>query len=197
MSRAVDSIRSVVPAATHAEDDPLDPLVRIVRGRTIQLSGLAALSVAVALLARVQRTSQRPVAWVTDGPTIPFAPDCVDAGVDLARLAVVRTGEGPRATRAVDILLRSSEFDLVVLDVHGRPPEAGIASRFMHLCRRTSTGLVYVTPLSDSALAATIAVHLHTTPYYDEGQRVHLTPYRNRHELRDAICRAVGPAGLH
>ncbi|MCA1481730.1 hypothetical protein, partial [Bradyrhizobium sp. NBAIM08] len=91
-------------------------------GRLVEISGNAALTVAVGLLRKAQEGGE-PAAWVTRPDTCFFPPDVCESGVDLNGLAVVRV-DARRAPRAAERLLRSGAFAIVVLDLgkHGDLP---------------------------------------------------------------------------
>ena len=99
------------------------------RGRLLELSGAGAtavLSAAVALVLEAQLAAE-PVAWVTLQDSCFYPPDVVDSGVDISALAVVRVPDVVRAGRALEQLLRSGAFGLVVLDLG--TPRSVIGSR--------------------------------------------------------------------
>jgi recombination protein RecA len=85
-------------------------------GRLAQLSGPAALTMAMGLVLDAQRAGE-PVAWVAAGEAMFFPPDVVESGVDLAGLLVVRAPDASAAARAGDRLLRSSGFGLLIVDL--------------------------------------------------------------------------------
>ncbi len=59
-----------------------------------------------------------PVAWVSATAATFYPPDVAACGIDLAALVVVRAaGKMQAAGRAVDVLLRSGAYGLVVLDL--------------------------------------------------------------------------------
>ncbi len=98
------------------------PLWQLFRpGQLLELSGggPGKLSTAARLVARAQAEGE-PVAWVAArGGAGFYPPDFARAGVDLARLVVVRVPpeQGSRAlVRASEVLLRSGAFGLVVID---------------------------------------------------------------------------------
>ena len=88
-------------------------------GRLVELSGSGAsavLTAACALVLEVQ-LAREPVAWVSAGEGVLYAPDLERAGVDLGALPLVRVEGLLAALRAGEQLLRSGAFGLVVLDV--------------------------------------------------------------------------------
>jgi recombination protein RecA len=91
------------------------------RGRLVELSArgaTATLTTAIELVLEAQDAAE-PVAWVTLGNATFYPPDAADSGVDLAALVVVRVRDAMSAARAVERLLRSGAFGLVVLDFGG------------------------------------------------------------------------------
>lgn len=99
-------------------------------GGLVELSGgpgAARTSLAVSLVIHTQRAGE-PVAWIEDADRGGlYPPDLAEAGVDLARLVVIRVPRGARRrgaggdaaglARAAELLLRSGGFGLVVLDL--------------------------------------------------------------------------------
>ena len=99
-------------------------------GHLAQLSGPAALTMAMGLVLDAQRAGE-PVAWVAGGDAMFFPPDAVESGIDLDGLLVVRAPNAHHAARAGDRLLRSAGFGLLVLDLAadlalGRAIHAGV-----------------------------------------------------------------------
>jgi recombination protein RecA len=91
------------------------------RGRFIEISAsgsTAVLSAAVGLVLEAQLAAE-PVAWVTLESASFYPPDVVDSGVDVSAMVVVRTPSAVSASRAVERLLRSAAFGLVILDLGG------------------------------------------------------------------------------
>jgi recombination protein RecA len=96
------------------------------RGRLVELSArgaTATLTTAAELVLEAQR-AEDPVAWVVpwsvDHRTSTFyPPDLVDQGIDLSALVVVRAPSVIASARAVERLLRSGAFGLVVVDLAG------------------------------------------------------------------------------
>ena len=78
-------------------------------------SPTAVLTAAVGLV-RDAQLHREPVVWLTDPRATFFPPDVAGHGVDLGALAVVRVEELGAMLRAVDHLLRSGAFGLVVVD---------------------------------------------------------------------------------
>jgi len=127
-------------AASTARIVPLDELERgrvdapptalwglaALRGRLVELSARGAsatMTTAIELVLEAQREHE-PVAWVVPWTTERtcgtfYPPDAAAAGIDLAALVVVRAPSVIAAARAVERVLRSGAFGLVVLDFGG------------------------------------------------------------------------------
>jgi recombination protein RecA len=117
-------------------------------GRFGEISGAHAsspLTLAFRLVLEAQRLKE-PVAWIGRRDSMFYPPDAERSGVDLAALAVVRTSEIKSATRAADLLVRSSAFGLVILDLGpGAWMPIPHQTRFMGLARKHHTALVCLT----------------------------------------------------
>ncbi len=92
------------------------------RGRLVELSARGAsatLTAAIELVIEAQREAE-PVAWIMGPEGSFYPPDVADSGVDLAALVVVRVPDlvmSARGLGAVERLLRSGAFGLIVLDL--------------------------------------------------------------------------------
>ena len=87
-------------------------------GRLVEVQGIGAAgrtSWVAGLVARVQRLGEH-AAWVQVRGGSLYPPDLAAAGIDLARLPVVRVPEAKDLLRAADVLLRSGGFGLCVVD---------------------------------------------------------------------------------
>jgi recombination protein RecA len=115
-----------------------------VRGRVVELSGgaaTAALTVAAGLILEAQ-TQGLPAAWVGEQRTGFYPPDFAARGIDLAALPVVRVDSLDQRLKALDALMRSGGFALILLDLgHERIP-LGVQSRLAGLAKRHYTALV-------------------------------------------------------
>lgn len=88
------------------------------RGQLVELcagAASSALSFSARLIAQAQG-EDAPVAWVTSGESLFFAPDMLRNRVDLGALAIVWPPGHMQVLRAVDALLRSGGFGLVIVD---------------------------------------------------------------------------------
>lgn len=175
-----------------------DPTVAV-GNRQIQISGPACVSLAVALLGRIAARDVRPVAWVLRGTAVPFPADLLDAGLRPERVLWLFADSEQRADRAADIILRSGQFSCIVYELEGAaPPEPGIASRFMHLCRRYRTTMAMIGTDRSVATVATTAVHLDTDlEYTPVRQSIRVTVRRSRRPLTDCEIPAYGPDHLY
>jgi len=147
--RSHPALRPATPAPSP------DPTLRLeqLRGRMVELSShgeTATLSVGGILLAQAQRQGE-PVAWVGVGGSTFFPPDLVDLGVDLAALPVVCLPRPREAARAVDHLLRSGAFGLVVLDLGPTDLHPSVQTRLGGLAHKHQAALVALTRKKDRA----------------------------------------------
>lgn len=130
------------------------------RAELVEVLGTGSGAVLGAACAFVQRGGE-PVAWIVAGPAVPHPADLARAGVDCARLAVVRA-PGERSARAAELLLASGGFGLVVIDGSGPLRDRAVA-RLRALCRKHRARLL-VAPRAGrqgkAALGATVALRL-------------------------------------
>jgi recombination protein RecA len=116
-------------------------------GRVVELSGRGAtalLTVAVGLVLEAQH-KQEPVAWITHPAATVFPPDVTQNGIDLSALLFVRVEAAEAMLRAVDHLLRSGAFGLVILDLPAQvdvPLSAQV--RLAGLVKKHAAALVYL-----------------------------------------------------
>ena len=139
-------------------------------GRVVELSGhgaTALLTVAVGLIVEAQQ-KQEPVAWISHPAATVFPPDVAQHGVDLAALVFVRVEAAAAMLRAVDHLLRSGAFGLVILDLPARidvPLSAQV--RLAGLAKKHEAVLVYLASgngaAGESEMAASSLVSLRAT----------------------------------
>ncbi len=172
-----------------------------VRGRLVQLSGSAVLTLAVELVADAQESGE-PVAWVSVDSDF-YPPDVAASGVDLDSLVVVRVQDAQAAARAVDRLVRSGGFGLVVLDLTA-DAEVPLASqsRLLALAQRHGAAVVCLTrtPVEAPSLSPLVSLRAHTdreraTP---GGFACTLHPLRDKRRGTGWTFRKyyVGPAGV-
>lgn len=116
-------------------------------GRVVELSGRGAtalLTVAVGLVLEAQQ-KQEPVAWISHPAATVFPPDVAQHGVDLAALVFVRVEAAAAMLRAVDHLLRSGAFGLVILDLPARVDvPLSVQVRLSGLAKKHEAVLVYL-----------------------------------------------------
>lgn len=117
-------------------------------GRFVECSGHgadASLSAASHLVLEAQIQGEH-VAWLTAQHTSFFPPDMEKLGVDLAALPVIRLAKHKQLIRAADLLVRTSAFALVVIDVPERLDISLHAqSRLFGLARKHHTAIVALT----------------------------------------------------
>lgn len=114
------------------------------RGRLVEVCGSAA-TASLTAVARVILEAQALgglAAWVGERRTVFYPPDFAACGIDLDAMPVVRADAMEVRLKALDVLMRSGCFDLIVLDAgHGNIP-TGIQSRLAGLAKRHHTALV-------------------------------------------------------
>lgn len=103
------------------------------RGRLVELSGHAALTLAFGLVLDAQRRDE-PIAWISSRASHFFPPDAAAGGVDLDALPVVRV-DGAAVARAADQLGRSGAFGLLVLDLGGQDVPPPLVARLAGIAR--------------------------------------------------------------
>ncbi len=159
--KAINSLHAQLASTSrHPELDGSAPSVaapggwglRACRGLIVEISGgptTAVLTAAFALVHEAQRLGE-PVAWIGSRQGMFFPPDAVEAGVDLGALPVVFVpSELPKAQsapRAMDHLLRSGGFGLVVADLGcGAQLSLAAQGRLAGLVRRQQATLLLLT----------------------------------------------------
>jgi recombination protein RecA len=122
----------------------------------------AAYSQALRLVAQAQRVGE-PAAWVTPPEHCFYPPDAEACGIDLAALPVVRVAEPLQRLKAVDFLLRSGAFGLVVLDWgSAAPPGEALLTRLVALCKHHGSALVCLNQHPEG-LGGLVSLRLHST----------------------------------
>jgi recombination protein RecA len=119
-------------------------------GRLVEIAGWRAsarFSFALALVVDAQANGETAV-WVGPRSRSFFPPDAESAGVDLARLPVVRVTLAEEIPQAADILARSGAFGLLVLDVGSANVPMGVLSRLAGLARTHHAAVVLLTEKS-------------------------------------------------
>ena len=191
------------PAATPAASPWSLPSLR---GRLVELSGPmgAPLLTCALRLVRATQADGRPLAWLSSTTSSFFPADAQDAGVDLARLPVVRLPTASSLARAADVLLRAAAFDLLVLDLAGDWEPGGtpaprlaapLVARLAGLARQHDSAVLCLTHKSaqDSSLGPLVAIraqahmrgdHLTVTPLKDPH---HGTTWHHREAVRGAL----------
>ncbi len=139
--------------------------IETLAGRMVELSGPAFLSAACSLVLDAQQNDE-PVAWISACPSVFFAADAAQAGIDLEALPIIRSLNAHTAARAADRLLRSGAFGLLLLDL-GHNPQIPMAlqGRLLRLAEKHSTALVLLTenPPSAPALSSLVSLRLQAT----------------------------------
>jgi recombination protein RecA len=117
------------------------------RGRLVELSArgaVATLTCAIELVIEAQ-TAAEPVCWVTLASSSFYPPDVAESGVDLAALVVVRAPDGTAAARAVERVLRSGAFGLVVMDAANMELPMAHQGRLVTLAQAHDAAVVCIT----------------------------------------------------
>ena len=119
--------------------------------------------VAAELLKEAQLRGE-PVAWVSARSSLFFPPDMAQNGIDPASITVVSVSSGVEAMRSADLLARSAAFGLIAVDL-GRDAAAtdGEMARLVHLARRHSVALLFLTIKRRTAASLSSLVSLHLT----------------------------------
>jgi len=117
------------------------------RGRVVEVSGgaeTAALTTAARLILETQMQGHA-AAWVGERRTGFYPPDFAACGIDLGAVPVVRVDALERRLKALDALLRSGGFALILLDLgHERIP-LGMQSRLAGLAKHHHAALILLT----------------------------------------------------
>ncbi len=191
--------------AKHAQPAAVPWSPPALRGLLVELSGAlgAPLLTAALGLVRAAQADARPAAWLGPTESCFFPPDAAHAGVDLARLPVIRLASAPDLARAADVLLRAAAFDLIVLDLAGAwPPGPGprlapaLVARLADLARTHDGPVLCLThkPPQAPSLGPRVALraqaHVH-------GDALTITPLKDPHhgttwQHREAIRGALG-----
>ncbi|MNL11871.1 hypothetical protein D3C87_1327230 [compost metagenome] len=102
-----------------------------------------------------------PIAWVMGRGSTFYPPDALTNGLDLEALAIVRVPDPQAIGKAVDCLVRSGAFGLVVIDLYsGVGFSERQLTRLQGLARKHGTALVFLTtkPESASSLGSLISL---------------------------------------
>lgn len=190
--------------ASREEEKPGWSLATL-RGRLCELQSdgrTPLLSASMSLVRQAQRDGQ-PVAWVAAGAALFYPPDVAEGGVDLSALPVVRTDDLRRGLRAVDTLLRSGSFGLVVLDLaHHGPIPMAVQTRLSGLVRHHQALLLVLRRRSarDREEASLVSLRAEGSIHREKSHRfrVHLDITKDKRHgpgwSHEEICR--GPDGL-
>lgn len=158
------------PLQPDGDDSPAGALWSAgqLRGTLCELSQdgarAATLAFATQLLVQAQRQGDY-VAWLSARSDVPYAPDLVACGVDLASMVWVQTASDERSARSAERLLQSGGFGFVVLDC--LTPAVGLAQvpmamqgRLIKLAQLHSAGVLFLSDKSEHvpSLSSMIAV---------------------------------------
>ncbi|MBA3458813.1 MAG: recombinase A [Deltaproteobacteria bacterium] len=185
------------------------------RGRLVELSArgaTATLTTAAELVLEAQR-AEDPVAWVVpwslDQRTSTFyPPDLMDQGIDLSALVVVRAPSVIASARAVERLLRSGAFGLVVVDFAGVDMESKrlpdhLLGRMVSLAQAHDTAVVCLTDKTPetSSLGSLVslraeAMRLREPPASEFEIRLRALKDKRHGPGWSKRSKARGPAGL-
>lgn len=184
----------------------------ILRGRIVQISGTAGLTLAIHLMASFQRSISPIAAYIGSRRVLPFPGDIEQAGVVLSQLMVVLSQHPhTHVVSAVDVLLRSQQIPVVCLDMVALSGEGsrggpllppGVLARYMHQCRHSKTALIVLSGTLPVVLGPVVGVHLHTQIGHTVGHtaggedRLHVEVLRSRVSLHSGACDVVLPDRL-
>lgn len=161
-----------------------------VAGRLVELSGSAQLTLASYLIVEAQRAGEL-CAWVSTTLHTAFPPDLEQNGIDLSSLYFLWIAKPRGAVRALEYLLRSGAFGLLVFDMSKHPslPD-GVSGRLMRLAKRKQCTILALSALSNrpqSTFGSLTSLRGTTTARYrsDGTVDVSLTAERDR---RSAPC---------
>lgn len=114
-------------------------------GRLVELSGIAAFTMAFQLIRDCQRAGD-PAAWVGISGSLFYGPDATANGIDLNSLAVVRLRERRDIPRAAERLLQSGAFGVVAIDLPlNSDVPLPLQSRLVGLAQVHDCAVVFVT----------------------------------------------------
>lgn len=149
-------------------------------GRLTEVSGLgaqASFSVAMQWVLAAQR-QQELAAWIQLGPSVPFVPDVVQTGIDLAALPFIVMPTIASALKAAEHVLRSGAFGLVVIDTGctlgalKQKAELSMAmqSRLLGLAQKHKTAIVCLSEKSReaSSFGSLVSLRVHCSRRGDE-----------------------------
>lgn len=203
-------------APVGAPVEPVELAELVTPGRLVELSsppsgGGACISTAASLLRRAQREGET-TAWVQPRGGMLYPPDLHEAGIDLEALVVVHVPEDEGAAglcKAAELLLRSSAFGLVVVDL-GSLPSGGARSasrtswqgRLLGLSRQHDSRVILLTEKPSDADSLGPLIGLRVEP-----QRIrradgsftvepHVLKNKSGAPVSPAASRFVGPPGL-
>ncbi|MFP4406906.1 MAG: hypothetical protein ACLFPW_00155 [Spirochaetaceae bacterium] len=153
--------RTAAEIGVTAAEKPLREVVREGAGaRVIELLGTAALTAAVRWTAEAQGRGEQ-VAWVNAREECFFPPDLAANGVDLETLPVISVREREEAVEAIDTLMRSGFFSLVVVDWKVQwPLEGALQTRFLRLGEHHGVTLLFLSEEHASRGIALVPVRI-------------------------------------
>lgn len=174
--------------------------LQALKGRLCELSGQAALSMAMGLVREAQERNE-PVVWITDDQHAFFPPDVVANGIDLDALVLAFLPDAAKKSRAADQFIRSGAFGLAVIDLGTETRVTpALISRLMGLAQKHETVVVFLTT-HDVALGSLISLRAETK----RTRRAHgefvcqVRAIKDKRRApgwtQDEVCR--GPTGLY
>lgn len=115
----------------------------------MEISGSGQLTLVSTLLGEAQQAGEL-CGWVTTTQHTVFPPDLERNGIDLSLLYFFWLENPAGATKALEYLLRSEAFGLLVLDMakHHSIPD-GISGRLMRLASKVGCGVVALSALQE------------------------------------------------
>lgn len=137
----------------------LSQLAALVGSRVSQFDGPAALGLAARVAALRASADPRLVVLVGIRGWRVFPVDLAAVGIALTHTLFVELHDSAAVLRAIDVLLRSGCFATVVVDAPVSPP-LGAVHRYMHICERKKSALIFVAGRVRSLIASAVAIHL-------------------------------------
>ena len=133
------------------------------------------LTVAFGLVHQVQQQGE-PAAWISSNENTFFPPDVADGGVDLSALPVIRLASLQRRLTAIEQLVSSGAFGVVVADleecvdlplaVQTRLAEQALAQNTLVLCLTVKTA-------QQPSLGSLVAIRAHARRMQERDGRFH------------------------
>lgn len=165
---------------------PVTQAWRPMQNAIVQLSGSGFSTFVTLLLQGFQKEAPGPAAYICGWSDRMFPPDLARNGVDLNRLLIVIPENPAECIRAVDTVIRSGQFGLVIFEAPLHPRiSLGMMGRLAHIVRHYAATLIIATEEDQPLLASAVKVHgIVRTEETTEGvRRISLSVHRDRLSL--------------